>query len=76
MADYEQRRDEAAMPMYEFTAQFAALDPPPPEMQALFAALADNPAQTSRFFGVFAGSVPVGEFFSPDNLEAIMTEAG
>ena len=76
MAAYETRRDEAAMPMYEFTAQFAALDPQPPEMRALFAALTNNRHQTDRFFGVFAGSVPVGEFFSPDNLGAIMAQAG
>lgn len=55
------------MPMYEFTAQFASLEPPPPEMQALFAALAHNPEQRDRFFGVFAGSVGVGNFFSPEN---------
>jgi 2-polyprenyl-6-methoxyphenol hydroxylase-like FAD-dependent oxidoreductase len=72
MALYERRRDEAAMPMYEFTAQFAALDPPSPEMQAIFAALESDRAQTDRFFGVFAGSVGPDEFFSPQNLEAIM----
>ena len=72
MSDYERRRDEAAMPMYEFTAQFASLDPSPPEMQSLFAALVNDRAQTDRFFGVFAGSVTPGDFFSPQNQEAIM----
>jgi hypothetical protein len=75
MASYETGRDQAAMPMYELTAQFAALDPQPPEMRALFAALTHNPDQTDRFFGVFAGSVQVGDFFSPDNLSAILAQS-
>jgi 2-polyprenyl-6-methoxyphenol hydroxylase-like FAD-dependent oxidoreductase len=74
MAAYETRRDQAAMPMYEFTEQFAALQPPPPEMRSLFAALANNADQTNRFFGVFAGSVPVGDFFGPDNLAEVMAK--
>ena len=64
------------MAMYEFTAQFAALDPPPPEMRALFAALQNNREQTDRFFGIFAGSVTVGEFFAPDNMERILPSGG
>jgi 2-polyprenyl-6-methoxyphenol hydroxylase-like FAD-dependent oxidoreductase len=76
LAGYERRRDEAAMPMYEFTAQFASLEPPPPEMQSLFAALADDPEQRDRFFGVFAGSVGVADFFSPENIGRIMASVG
>jgi hypothetical protein len=45
-------------------------------MRALFAALQENPEQCNRFFGVFAGSVSVGDFFSPDNLGRIMANAG
>jgi 2-polyprenyl-6-methoxyphenol hydroxylase-like FAD-dependent oxidoreductase len=75
MAGYEQRRNEASMPLYEFTCQLAALEPPPPEMQQLFAALRYDREQTNRFFGVMAGTVPVAEFFAPENLRQIM-EAG
>src|SRR5205814_3935248 len=32
LADYEQRRNEATLPLYELTCQFASLQPPPPEM--------------------------------------------
>ena len=39
---------------------------PPPEMLGLLAALDGNPAQISRFLGLIAGSVPIPEFFSPD----------
>jgi flavin-dependent dehydrogenase len=63
LADYERRRNEAAMPMYEFTYAQSSLEPAPPPLQDLLAALADDPAGTDRFFGVFAGTVPVQDFF-------------
>jgi 2-polyprenyl-6-methoxyphenol hydroxylase-like FAD-dependent oxidoreductase len=72
LADYEQQRNAAAMPLYDFTYQLAGLAPPPPEMQQLFAALRDNQAQTNRFFGLIAGTVSFPEFFAPENLEQIM----
>jgi hypothetical protein len=49
-----------------------ALTPPPPEMQALFGALPDHDEQAGRLHGVIAGSVPLAEFFAPENLAAIM----
>jgi hypothetical protein len=63
------------MPIYEFTHQLAALEPPPLEMQQLFAALRGNQEQTSRFFGTLAGTVPIPEFFAPENLGQIMGAA-
>ncbi|HST04327.1 MAG TPA: hypothetical protein VLQ48_06275 [Chloroflexia bacterium] len=75
LADYEQRRNEEVMPMYEFTQQLAALKPPAPEMQQLFAALRYNQEQTDRFFGTITGAVSIPEFFAPENLERIMTGA-
>jgi flavin-dependent dehydrogenase len=65
LAGYEARRNAAARPMYEFTCARAGLEPPAPDMQALLAALRDDPAGTERFFGVFAGVVPVQDFFAP-----------
>jgi hypothetical protein len=75
MAEYERRRNEAALPVYEFTCQLATLEPPPPEMQQLFAALRHHQEQTNRFFGVMAGTVPVAEFFAPENVGRIMGAA-
>jgi hypothetical protein len=75
LAEYEQRRNEHALPIYEFTHQLAALAPPPPEMQALFGALRTNPEQANRFFGTLAGTVPLPEFFAPDNLARIVGAA-
>jgi hypothetical protein len=63
LADYQHRRDTAALPMYEFTCEMARMQPPTPEKAAMLAALSGDRAATERFFGVFAGSVSVAEFF-------------
>jgi hypothetical protein len=49
--------------MYEFTDATAALQPPTPQSQALFASFREDRAQFERFLGVFAGTVPVQAFF-------------
>ena len=41
-------------------------------MQQLLAALRENPEQARRFFGVFALTVPVPEFFAPENVQQIL----
>ena len=71
MQGYEQERNSTALPLYEFTCQLATLAPPPPEMQQLLAALNGNQEQTDRFFGIFAQTVSITEFFSPDNMQKI-----
>jgi hypothetical protein len=60
------------MPVYEFTHQLAALEPPPPQMQALFAALQDDEEEAGRFLGTVAGTVPLQEFFAPENVSRIV----
>ena len=75
LAGYERERDTAALAMYEFTCAMAGFETPPPETQQLFAALAGNQAQTDRFLGVFAGTVPIEEFFAPANLQQIAERA-
>jgi flavin-dependent dehydrogenase len=42
LARYKEERNEAALPLYEFTCQLATLAPPPPEMVQLFKALQSN----------------------------------
>ena len=76
LADYEQERNGTAIPIYEFTHELAALEPPTPEMKALFGALRDDPAQTNRFFGTIAGTVPMADFFGPENVAMILGGAG
>jgi hypothetical protein len=75
LADYERRRNEAVTPIYGLTCQLAALQPPAPEMERLFAALRHDQTQTDRFFGTIAGTVPVAEFFAPENIERIVAAA-
>ena len=72
LEDRQRRRDDLAAAGYVRTLEFARLQPPPPEMQALFGALAQDQRQTDRFFGTFAGSVSSAEFFSPRNMAEIM----
>ncbi|HEY6250208.1 MAG TPA: NAD(P)/FAD-dependent oxidoreductase [Candidatus Angelobacter sp.] len=72
LAAYEEERNQAELPYYELTSQLATLEPPPAETRQLLAALVDNPEQRSRFFGVLAHTVPVPEFFAPENVGKIM----
>jgi flavin-dependent dehydrogenase len=72
LADYEQRRNEAAMAHYEFTTQLASLDPPPPEMQQIFLACSRDAGAASQLFGVVAQTVTEQEFFDPENIGRIL----
>jgi flavin-dependent dehydrogenase len=71
LGDYRRARDEAALPMYEFTCGLAQLAPPDDALQSLVAALHGNPSQISRFLGLIAGSVGLADFFSPESLGQI-----
>ena len=44
-------------------------------MQRLFAALRGNQEDTDRFVGMIAGTVPIPEFFAPQNLERLVGRA-
>jgi flavin-dependent dehydrogenase len=72
LMEYERRRNELSAHGFQSTIDFARLQPPPPEMQQLFAALRDNPRDRDRLFGTFAGTVPPHEYFAPDNLARIL----
>jgi hypothetical protein len=63
LTGYEQRRDEEALPMYEFTCMLAPFAPPPPELVQVLASLPGDPERRRQFFGVFGGTTPVPEFF-------------
>jgi 2-polyprenyl-6-methoxyphenol hydroxylase-like FAD-dependent oxidoreductase len=76
LADYERRRNEASLPLFEMTCQFATLQPPSPEQQQLFAALRHDQEQTDRFIGTVVGTVPIPEFFAPENIGRIMGAVG
>jgi 2-polyprenyl-6-methoxyphenol hydroxylase-like FAD-dependent oxidoreductase len=76
MREYQQSRDREALPVYEFTDDFAQLRPPPPEMQQLIAAMHGNQKAMDGFVSVQAGTLPAPEFFAPANIGRIMAEAG
>lgn len=75
LADYEQRRNAMAMPIYEFTCQSALLEPPTPEMTQLVLALRDNQPETNRFFGILSQTTSAAEFMNPANLSGIISAA-
>jgi 2-polyprenyl-6-methoxyphenol hydroxylase-like FAD-dependent oxidoreductase len=72
LAAHESARNERVRPMYEFTTELAALEPPPPEMQALFNSLRGNQDATNAFLSAISGAIPLLEFMSNENLGRIM----
>lgn len=74
-ADYQRQRDEAALPMYEFTCELARLAPPTPEQAALFAAIHRNPASSEEFVRMNTGAISPAVFFAPDNVGRLMAAA-
>lgn len=76
LAEYQSSRDRRAKPIYDFTCELATLEPPPPLMQQLFAALHGNQAATNQFYAAITGSLPLPEFMNPDNIRQIMVSAG
>lgn len=75
LIDYERRRNEASLPLLEFSCAMAKLDPPPAEVVRLFEALRYDQAATDDYFGVFAQTVAVTRFFAPENLARIVARA-
>jgi 2-polyprenyl-6-methoxyphenol hydroxylase-like FAD-dependent oxidoreductase len=76
MTGYQQTRDREAMPVYEFTDDFAQLRPPPPEMQQLFGAMRGDQEAMDDFVSVQAATLAAPEFFAPENVGRIMARAG
>ncbi len=76
MTDYQEARDRDALPVYEFTDDFALLEPPPPQMQQLFGAMQGNQEAMDDFVSVQAATLPAPKFFADENLGRIMAQAG
>lgn len=76
LAQYQWSRDQRAKPLYDFTCQLATLEPPPPRMQHLFAALRGNQEATNQFYSALTGSTPLPAFMNPKNIGRIMAIAG
>jgi flavin-dependent dehydrogenase len=76
LAGHHAARDQRAKPMYDFTCELAKLEPAPPHMQQLFAALHGNQDATNQFFAALTGAVPVPSFMNPENIGRIVAGAG
>lgn len=75
LAAHQAARDERVRPMYDFTCQLATLEPAPPPMQQLFAALRTNQQATNQFYSAITGSSPLPSFMNPVNIDRIVSEA-
>jgi 2-polyprenyl-6-methoxyphenol hydroxylase-like FAD-dependent oxidoreductase len=75
MEAYQRKRDARVKSMYDFTCQFAMLEPPPPELQQIFAAAHGNPKAMDAFARMNAGTISPAEFFAPESVSAIMAAA-
>jgi 2-polyprenyl-6-methoxyphenol hydroxylase-like FAD-dependent oxidoreductase len=72
MGAWHQERDAKAMPIYEFTAQLATLELPPPEMQQLLGTISGNQEAMNGFVSVVSGALSPADFFSEENIGRIM----
>ncbi len=75
MEDYRSARDRQVLPMYELTTMLATLEPPPPELQRLLAAVHGNRQAMDDFARVNAGVLSPTEFFSDENVARILSQA-
>jgi hypothetical protein len=75
MAEFQATRDVQSRPMFDFTCQLAALEPPPPEQVELLSAMYGNQEAMDQFCRVNAGTMSPAEFFAPDNVARIFAAA-
>jgi 2-polyprenyl-6-methoxyphenol hydroxylase-like FAD-dependent oxidoreductase len=76
MGEYRSLRDARVQAMYELTADFASLEPPPPDLQQLLAAVSRTEEAADGFARVLAGVTSPAEFFSDENAGRILATAG
>jgi 2-polyprenyl-6-methoxyphenol hydroxylase-like FAD-dependent oxidoreductase len=76
MGEYQSERDRHVLPMYEFTAELATLEPPPPQVQQVLAAAAGNQEAMDGFARVNAGVTSPADYFSKENVGRILAAAG
>jgi 2-polyprenyl-6-methoxyphenol hydroxylase-like FAD-dependent oxidoreductase len=76
LAEYQARRDAAALAMFDVTTDLAAFGPPRLDHQLLYDALAERPEEVDRFFAVLSGVVSPNEFFGPRNLLRLLGVRG
>lgn len=76
IAKFGSERDARFAAYFAFTADLAKLEPETPdEIVQLFVAMASQQEEAEAYFGVFAQTVPVMEFFDPENMARIIANA-
>lgn len=75
MAGYQSARDQQVLPMYELTTQLATLEPAPPEMERLLAAVSGNREAMDGFAQMMAGTLSPAKFFAEENVGRILAAA-
>jgi 2-polyprenyl-6-methoxyphenol hydroxylase-like FAD-dependent oxidoreductase len=75
MGEHQTTRDQSVIPMYEFTCDFAKLEPPPPQQQQLFGAIYGNQEAMDGFAQMFGNVISPAEFFSEENVGRIFAAA-
>jgi flavin-dependent dehydrogenase len=73
---YERRRNEATMAEYRENIAAARFTPVSPELFQIRLALRGNQEDTNRFIMMLEGWISQDEFFNPENLRWILSNAG
>lgn len=76
MARYQRDRDQRVTPIFHLTCQLATCEPPPPEVQKIFGAVAGNQEHMDAFARMNGGCLSPAEFFSEANVGRIFESAG
>lgn len=69
---YQRARDAAVAGLHDFNVRLALMEPPPPEVLALRAAIRGDDLQTSRYMGAVARTIPFHDFFGPENVTRLV----
>ncbi|MCA9955819.1 MAG: hypothetical protein KC434_13915, partial [Anaerolineales bacterium] len=77
LAEFEQKRNETSLPLYQENLARATFTPPPPEQRQIRQALVDNgnQADTNAFYKAVLGLAPPETFFNPENIGRILHQA-
>jgi 2-polyprenyl-6-methoxyphenol hydroxylase-like FAD-dependent oxidoreductase len=75
MPEFQSKRDTQSLPMFDFTCQLAALEPPPPQLVELLGAVHGNQEAMDQFCRVNAGVMSPADFFAAENVGKIFAAA-
>lgn len=76
MSDYQSERDRRSLPFYEFTAELATLEPLPPELEQVLAAVQGNQEEMDAFARVGGAVNSPADFLSEENVGRLLAGRG